>query len=90
MLSTPLLVDLLFVTDVCADVDLLEQLRSCQQALHAVQLQELYGSYTTMAQRTALLIHSAEGAATTICRLCEQHVLVDAMQSHTQVKVRVG
>jgi len=67
-----------------AEVDLLEQLRSCQQALHAVQLQELYGSYTTMAQRTALLIHSADGAATTICRLCEQHVLVDAMQSHTQ------
>ena len=31
------------------------QLRSCQQTLHSVQLQELYGSYTATAQRTALI-----------------------------------
>jgi len=67
-----------------ADVDLLAQLRSCGGALHAVQLQELYGSYTAMAQRTAVLIHSADGAATTMCRMCEHHVLSDSMQSHTQ------
>jgi len=67
-----------------AEADLLAQLRSCGGALHAVQLQELYGAYTTMAQRTALLIHSAEGAVTTMCRLCEQHVLSDAMPSHAQ------
>jgi hypothetical protein len=51
-----------------AQADLLAQLRSCGSALHAVQLQELYGSYTALAQRTALLIHSADGAATTMCR----------------------
>ena len=67
-----------------AEADLHVQLRSCQQALHSVQLQELYGSYTAMAQRTALLIQAADGAVTTICRLCEHHVLADAMPSHTQ------
>ena len=60
------------------------QLRSCQQALHSLQLQELYGSYNAMAQRTALLIQAADGAVTTICRLCEHHVLAEAMSSHTQ------
>ena len=67
-----------------AQADLLAQLRSCGSALHAVQLQELYGSYTALAQRTALLIHSADGAATTMCRMCEHNVLTDSMQSHMQ------
>jgi len=73
-----------YATASVAEADLLAQLRSCGGALHAVQLQELYGAYTAMAQRTALLIHSADGAATTMCRMCEQHVVTDAMQSHTQ------
>ena len=67
-----------------AEANLHAQLRSAQQALHSLQLQELYGSYTAMAQRTALLIQAADGAVTTICRLCEHHVLADAMPSHTQ------
>jgi serine/threonine protein kinase len=67
-----------------AEADLHAQLRTCQQSLHAAQLQELYGSYTSMAQRTALLIQAADGSHTTMCRLCEQHVLIDSMQGHTQ------
>ena len=60
------------------------QLRLCQQTLHGVQLQELYGAYTSMAQRSALLIQATDGAVTTLCRLCEQHVFPDALPSHTQ------
>jgi serine/threonine protein kinase len=68
-----------------AGADVLVQLRSCQETLHAVQLQELYGSYTTAVQRSALLIQSTDGgAATSMCRLCEQHVLADAMPVHAQ------
>ena len=61
-----------------------KQLRSSQQVLHSLQLQEAYGSYTAMAQRAALLIQSADGAVTTMCRLCEHHVLADLMPSHAQ------
>ena len=43
---------------VAAEASLHAQLRSCQQSLHSLQLQELYGAYTTMAQRTALLIQA--------------------------------
>jgi len=67
-----------------AEANLHAQLRTCQQTLHSVQLQELYGSYTAMAQRTALLIQAADGAVTTICRLCEHHVLAEQMPAHTQ------
>ena len=67
-----------------AEANLHAQLRTCQQTLHSVQLQELYGSYTAMAQRTALLIQAADGAVTTICRLCEHHVLAEQMPQHTQ------
>ena len=37
-----------------------------------------------MVQRTALIIQSTNGSVTTICRLCEHHVLADALPSHTQ------
>ena len=67
-----------------AEASLHAQLRACQQTLHSVQLQGLYGEYTAMAQRTALLIQAADGAVTTICRMCEHHVLADQMPSHTQ------
>ena len=67
-----------------AESNLHAQLRTCQQELHSVQLQELYGEYTAMSQRTSLIIQAADGAVTSICRLCEHHVLADQMTAHTQ------
>lgn len=60
------------------------QLRSCQQGVHAVQLQELYGAYTATATRSTMVVHPAGGQPTSMCRLCEHHVLEHAMTSHTQ------
>eukprot|EP00965_Chrysotila_dentata_P139527 4613078-Pleurochrysis_carterae.AAC.1 len=48
-------------------------------------MQELYGSYVTSSQRTALFVHNSAGsAATTVCRLCEYQVLAESFQAHTQ------
>ena len=59
-------------------------LRTAQQAVHAVQLQELYGAYTMTATRSTIQVHPAGGQATTVCRLCEHHVLDASMADHTQ------
>ena len=61
-------------------------LRTCQQGLQSLQMQELYGSYVATSQRTALVVRSASSSvsATTVCRLCENRVPADMLHSHTQ------
>ena len=62
------------------------QVRSLHQSLQALQLQELYGGHLAASQRTAIVIQKVaqEGAPTCVCRLCENLVLVESLQAHTQ------
>ena len=59
-------------------------LRSCQQSLQSLQLQELYSAYTTGVQRRSIAIRSAS-CQSCVCRLCERDVLAESMPIHTQV-----
>jgi len=59
-------------------------LRVCQQRLQSISLQDLYSNYTSILQRSTLRVYPASGSVTTICRICENVVQAEVLQSHTQ------